>query len=55
MKINLKYKQNAFRVRSAENGKQKTEFVKICFFANFRDSTRSPGGGFFGRLTPPSE
>jgi len=32
-------------VRKTENG-----ICEICFFVNFKDSTRSKGGGFFGRF-----
>jgi len=40
-------------IRKTECGKQKTEFVKICFFVNFRDSTHSNFRGFFGRHSQP--
>jgi len=33
-----------FGKRKAECGKQKAEFVKICFFVNLKDSTLSKSG-----------
>jgi len=34
-RLRLPQNDGGNRKRSAENGKQKTEFVKICFFVNF--------------------